>query len=52
MNEFVIILKSINFKNGKLKILRNFKIQWLHLIFFKKRNCINDDLMEVKVWDK
>ena len=31
MNEFVGILKLINFKNGKLKIeiLRNFKTQWL-----------------------
>ena len=31
MNEFVVILKSINLKNGKLKIwnFENFQIQWL-----------------------
>ena len=31
MNEFVVILKLINFKNGKLKNknFANFQIQWL-----------------------
>ena len=31
INEFVVILKSINFKNGKLKNINfeNFQIQWL-----------------------
>ena len=31
MNEFVVILKLINLKNGKLKIrnFENFQIQWL-----------------------
>ena len=31
MNEFDVILKLINFKNGKLKNLNfeNFQIQWL-----------------------
>ena len=35
MNEFVVILKLINIKNGKLKkeILKNFKTQWLYKIF-------------------
>ena len=40
MNEFAVILKSINFKNGKLKkeILRNFKTQWLLKISHSRSN--------------
>ena len=43
MNEFIVILKWINFKNGKLKngIFRNLKIQWLSKISHSRSNLFS-----------